>query len=99
MRNWDYRYTWIRDAAFTLYAFLRLGFSREAEAFMHFLSDRARECDEGTGAPLQIMYGIDGRHELAGVRARPPRGLPAARGRCASATAPPTSCSSTSTAS
>jgi GH15 family glucan-1,4-alpha-glucosidase len=64
MRNWDYRYTWIRDAAFTLYAFLRLGFSREAEAFMHFLSDRAREIEEGSGAPLQIMYGIDGRHEL-----------------------------------
>jgi len=64
MRNWDYRYTWIRDAAFTLYAFLRLGFSREAESFMHFLSDRAREIEEGAGAPLQIMYGIDGRHEL-----------------------------------
>src|SRR3954451_3548575 len=64
VRNWDYRYTWIRDSAFTLYAFLRLGFSREAEAFMHFLSDRAREFEEGTGPPLQIMYGIDGRHEL-----------------------------------
>jgi GH15 family glucan-1,4-alpha-glucosidase len=64
VRNWDYRYTWIRDAAFTLYAFLRLGFSREAEAFMHFLSDRAREFEEGSGPPLQIMYGIDGRHDL-----------------------------------
>ena len=63
-RNWDYRYTWIRDSAFTLYAFLRLGFSREAEAFMHFLSDRAREYEVGSGPPLQIMYGIDGRHDL-----------------------------------
>jgi GH15 family glucan-1,4-alpha-glucosidase len=64
VRNWDYRYTWIRDSAFTLYAFLRLGFSREAEAFMHFLSDRAREYEVGSGPPLQIMYGIDGRHDL-----------------------------------
>lgn len=59
-RNWDYRYTWIRDAAFTLYAFLRVGFTEEASAFMHFLEERARESD-GT---LQIMYGIDGRHHL-----------------------------------
>ena len=45
MRNWDYRYTWIRDAAFTLYALLRLGFTEEAEAFMRFLQDRALEAD------------------------------------------------------
>ena len=39
-RNWDYRYTWIRDAAFTVYAFLRLGFTEEATRFLDFLSER-----------------------------------------------------------
>ncbi len=62
VRNWDYRYTWIRDAAFTLYAFMRLGFTEEAERFMHWLEARA---DEGTAdRPLQVMYGIDGRADL-----------------------------------
>ena len=64
-RNWDYRYTWIRDAAFSLYALLRLGFTEEAEAFMGWLEGRFR--DAGTGSesgPLQIMYGIDGRADL-----------------------------------
>jgi len=63
-RNWDYRYTWIRDAAFSLYALLRLGFTEEAGAFMSWLTDRYR--DEGSHAegPLQIMYGIDGRADL-----------------------------------
>ncbi len=68
-RNWDYRYTWIRDAAFSLYALLRLGFTGEAEAFMSWLADRfadaAREAGgPGPAAPLQIMYGIDGRMNL-----------------------------------
>jgi GH15 family glucan-1,4-alpha-glucosidase len=63
-RNWDYRYTWIRDAAFSLYGLLRLGFTEEAGAFMSWLTDRFRE-SKGRGAgPLQIMYGIDGRAEL-----------------------------------
>lgn len=63
VRNWDYRYTWIRDAAFTLYAFLRLGFTEEAAAFMSWLEDRAKEGTE-YGYPLLIMYGIDGRQQL-----------------------------------
>jgi GH15 family glucan-1,4-alpha-glucosidase len=63
-RNWDYRYIWIRDAAFTLYSLLRLGFTEEAEAFMGFLQARAVERESHTDAPLQIMYGIDGRSEI-----------------------------------
>jgi GH15 family glucan-1,4-alpha-glucosidase len=62
-RNWDYRYTWIRDAAFSLYALLRLGFTEEAAAFMEWLTCRFRE-RQGAGQPLQIMYGIDGRSDL-----------------------------------
>ena len=63
-RNWDYRYTWIRDAAFSLYGLLRLGFTEEAAAFMDWLTDRTREWKVGPSGPLQIMYGIDGRAEL-----------------------------------
>src|SRR5215203_308361 len=63
-RNWDYRYTWIRDAAFTLYGLLRLGFSDEAAAFMDWLTDRLREGAGRAAGPLQIMYAIDGRAEL-----------------------------------
>ncbi len=62
VRNWDYRYTWIRDAAFTTYAFLRLGLTREAEAFMNWIDARAQE--EGEDGSLQIMYGIRGKHDL-----------------------------------
>jgi GH15 family glucan-1,4-alpha-glucosidase len=63
VRNWDYRFTWIRDAAFTLYGFLRLGYTEEAARFMNWLLTRVGERD-GPSGPLQIMYGIDGRHEL-----------------------------------
>ena len=63
-RNWDYRYTWIRDAAFSLYGLLRLGFTEEAGAFMDWLTARFREGTDTTGDPLQTMYGIDGRREL-----------------------------------
>jgi GH15 family glucan-1,4-alpha-glucosidase len=61
-RNWDYRYTWIRDASFTLYGLMRLGFTEEADAFMRWVEARCAEL-EPDGA-LQIMYGIDGRHQL-----------------------------------
>jgi GH15 family glucan-1,4-alpha-glucosidase len=63
-RNWDYRYTWVRDAAFSMYALLRLGFTEEAQAFITWLTDRFGETDYGEGGPLQIMYGIDGRADL-----------------------------------
>ena len=61
-RNWDYRYTWIRDASFTVYAFIRLGFMDEARAYMKWIHERA--CESAASGPLQLMYGIDGRHEL-----------------------------------
>ncbi len=62
-RNWDYRYTWLRDSAFTIFALLRLGFTREAHDFFTFLGDvAARPNPDGS---LQIMYGIDGRHDLS----------------------------------
>lgn len=61
-RNWDYRYTWIRDASFTIYALMRLGYTEEAGAFNRWIEERCHELAEGSA--LQIMYGIDGRHEL-----------------------------------
>ena len=63
-RNWDYRYTWIRDAAFSLYALLRLGFTEEAGAFLNWLVGRFRYAGDRESGPLQIMYGIDGREDL-----------------------------------
>lgn len=57
-RNWDYRYTWIRDAAFTVYALMRIGFTEEAAKFMDWLEARCHELT--TGASLQTMYTIDG---------------------------------------
>jgi GH15 family glucan-1,4-alpha-glucosidase len=64
-RNWDYRYVWVRDAAFCIYALLRLGFSSEAEAFMGFVLTHAAVAVEGAAGPLQVMYGIDGSTDLA----------------------------------
>ena len=63
-RNWDYRYTWIRDAAFSLYGLMRMGYTAEATNFMQWLSDRTREIDVDASVPLQLMYGINGQHEL-----------------------------------
>ena len=63
-RNWDYRYTWIRDAAFTLYSLERIGFTEETDRFRDWLKDRWNRADgRGTG-PLQPIYGIDGRADL-----------------------------------
>ncbi len=61
-RNWDYRYCWIRDGSFTLYGLMRLGFTDEAAAFMRWIEARCAEL--APDGSLQIMYGIDGRHEL-----------------------------------
>jgi len=63
-RNWDYRYVWIRDAAFCARALLRLGFEDEATAFMDFLTRDAIP-DGSPDGPLQVMYGIDGRMDVA----------------------------------
>ena len=59
-RNWDYRYTWLRDAAFTLYSLIRVGFNEEAHNFMGWLLDVCRNSD----GKLQPLYGIDGRTEI-----------------------------------
>jgi hypothetical protein len=61
-RNWDYRFTWLRDATFTLYALIRLGFVEETEAFIDWLKGRLG--DDAERGPLQVMYGIDGRQKL-----------------------------------
>ena len=62
-RNWDYRYVWVRDAAFAVYALMRLGYMDEAAAFTRFMQARAKEHEPVEG-PLNVMYGIDGRHDL-----------------------------------
>ena len=72
VRNWDYRYTWLRDASFTLYALNMLGFTEEAHAFTHWL----RQLSTTKGEDLQIMYGIRGEREL------PERELPHLSGYC-----------------
>ncbi len=69
-RNWDYRYTWVRDASFSVYALLGLGFTDEAVALGHWLADRVdeqahtRAGADGAG-PLHIMYRVDGSSDLS----------------------------------
>ena len=60
-RNWDYRYTWMRDSTFTLQALHWLNLDWEADEFMQFVAD-VEPTEDG---PLQIMYGIDGRRDLS----------------------------------
>jgi len=62
-RNWDYRYTWVRDASFTVYAFMRLGFVDEANAYMKWMRGRVSDC-HGQSMKINILYAIDGRQEL-----------------------------------
>jgi GH15 family glucan-1,4-alpha-glucosidase len=63
-RNWDYRYVWIRDAAFCVYALLRLGFTSEADSFTQFMLGHVTASQQSASGPMQVMYGIDGRTEL-----------------------------------
>ena len=97
-RNWDYRFTWIRDAAFSLYALLRLGFTEEAAAFMEWLTERFREPRPAEAGPPRSCTGStagpssrrrSSTTSRATVGSRPVR----------SATAPRPSSSSTSTGS
>jgi GH15 family glucan-1,4-alpha-glucosidase len=65
-RNWDYRYSWLRDASFTLYAFLRLGFKEESRKFGVWMRDRITQGLQGNypGGPLKPMYRIDDRGDI-----------------------------------
>jgi GH15 family glucan-1,4-alpha-glucosidase len=63
-RNWDYRYTWIRDGSFSIYALLGLGYVDEAAAFGAWLRDRATEQAGSASGPLKIMYRVDGSSDL-----------------------------------
>ncbi|HSZ36314.1 MAG TPA: glycoside hydrolase family 15 protein [Acidimicrobiales bacterium] len=65
-RNWDYRYTWIRDSSFMLRSLYRLGFEWEAMEYFAFVME-AVASDAGSNWDLQIMYGIDGRKDLTEV--------------------------------
>ena len=98
-RNWDYRYTWIRDAAFTLYGLLRIGFTEEAARFMDWLEARWQDADGNRDGPLAAHV----RHRRPGTTSPRRRSTTwratAARGRCGSATARTGSSNSTSTAS
>jgi GH15 family glucan-1,4-alpha-glucosidase len=64
-RNWDYRYTWIRDASFSVHSLLDMGFTEEATALGRWLRDRLDEPSDSDGnGPLKIMYRIDGSSDL-----------------------------------
>jgi pentatricopeptide repeat protein len=63
-RNWDYRYTWIRDASFSVFSLLALGYTEEAAQFAGWLGDRVRERAGGASGPLNIMYRVDGSSDL-----------------------------------
>ncbi|MFI6448552.1 glycoside hydrolase family 15 protein [Kitasatospora sp. NPDC050543] len=63
-RNWDYRYTWVRDGSLSVRALLDLGFVEEATKFTHWLGNRMRDRAEIPGERLQIMYRVDGDPQL-----------------------------------
>ena len=64
-RNWDYRFTWIRDASFSVYALLGLGYTEEARAFLDWVEDRVVESAGTASGPLKTMYRVDGSSDLA----------------------------------
>jgi GH15 family glucan-1,4-alpha-glucosidase len=65
-RNWDYRYTWVRDASFSVYSLLGMGFTEEAAGLGRWLRDRVDEkAGDGSGGPLNIMYRVDGSSDLS----------------------------------
>lgn len=71
-RNWDYRYSWVRDTSFTLYVFLKMGYSDEAEAYVNFIFDRifphAQQTDPASKRPfLPLMFTIRGEYEIPEV--------------------------------
>jgi GH15 family glucan-1,4-alpha-glucosidase len=88
-RNFDYRFTWLRDATFMLWGLYTLGLDREADDFFYFITDLLEQ-----DADLQIMYGIGGERELTEQTLDHLSGYDGA-GRSASATAPGTSASTT----
>ena len=63
-RNWDYRYTWVRDGSYSVGALLALGFNDEAMAFLRWLRDRIEEHVGTSSGPLKIMYRVDGSSDL-----------------------------------
>ena len=63
-RNWDYRYTWVRDGSLSVRALLDLGFVEEATRFTHWLGDRLQAREGPDDEPLQIMYRVDGDPHL-----------------------------------
>ncbi|MFD9218909.1 glycoside hydrolase family 15 protein [Streptomyces sp. NPDC060064] len=64
-RNWDYRYTWIRDASLSVRSLIDLGFTEEADAFRRWLGQRVAAGATVSGEPLQIMYRVDGDPHLS----------------------------------
>lgn len=78
-RRWDYRFTWIRDAAFSVYALLRLGYTGEARHFMKWIAERSRHCD--SDGSLNVMYTVDGKtppeeSEVASLKRESDAGAP-----------------------
>ena len=63
-RNWDYRYVWIRDAAFTIYALLELGYTEEADGFVDWLLDLVEDCETSDQVPLTPLYDLDGNAKV-----------------------------------